>query len=265
MMRALRLILLYSCSLGLFACEAEMSESGLSIYGGRAVPPNTHMDAVALTDSDGVFCSGTALSPTLIITAAHCLADRDANDIRVYVGAGEEKGLQIGQYPVLKTAIHPEYEPRDQYKGFDSGYLLLPSPIDLPDSAFTQILTDPLEIKELLRGGSDTYLVGFGWNKKNSMGIKLETKAKVRRLDKTEVFLGGNGRDACQGDSGGPAYGLLKNGEWRVYGITSGGDDCGQGGIWGLMSANICWVLEDSSIKDAKVDFSFCASEGEEQ
>lgn len=242
-----------------FACEGKDSTSELAIYGGRPVPEKTRMDAVALTDSEGVFCSATAVSPSLVLTAAHCLDGKSAEAIRVYVGTGEAGGAQIGQYAVKKMAIHPLYDLKDQDKGYDSGYLLLESPIDLPLSDFTPILTDPLEMKELFRGGVDSYLVGFGWNKKNVLGLKFETKAKVRKFYKVEILLGGQGRDACQGDSGGPAYGLLKTGEWRVYGITSRGSDCGQGGFWGIMSANICWAMEDSGATDRNLPSAYCA------
>lgn len=248
-------------SLLIMSCgEQKSSEAQLSIYGGRSVAHEARRDAVALTDEEGVFCSATALSPTLVITAAHCLVERSSDEIRVYVGNGEAKGLQRGQYEVERLAINPSYDPENSFKGFDAGYLLLKEPLSLPSEAFTTILTDKDEMKELLRGGSDSYLVGFGWDKKNVIGVKLETKAKVRKREATEVFLGGQGRDACQGDSGGPAYGLLKNGEWRVYGITSGGDNCGQGGFWGLMSANICWVLKDSLVTDVKIARSFCSN-----
>jgi secreted trypsin-like serine protease len=252
-------------SLGLLidvSCGAlSKANSEEKIYGGRPVAPGNRPDAIALTDEQGVFCSGTALSPTLVLTAAHCALGKTADDVRVYLGNGEMGGLQIGQYAVAKIAVNPLYNEKDPEKGSDAAYLLLRDPIDLPASAFTTVLTEASEAKELLRGGSDTYLVGFGWNKKDVLGVKYETKGVVRKLFETEVSLGGKGRDACQGDSGGPAYGLLKSGEWRVYGITSRGSDCGQGGIWGLMSANICWAIKDSGAAGVKIPSDYCANE----
>jgi len=245
----------------LVACgSATQSLSSQSIYGGRPVSPEERLDAVALTDKDGVFCSATALSPTLIITAAHCLTTTPAADVRVYVGPGEAGGMQIGQYEVKQLAINPAYDPSHQDRGFDSAYLILKVPLDLPATTYVPILVDADERNELLRGGSDSYLVGFGWSKKHVLGVKTETKATVRKLYNVEAEIGGKGRDACQGDSGGPAYGLLKSGEWRLYGITSRGSDCGNGGVWGLIGekGNICWIKNASQAQDLELPPHYC-------
>ncbi|MBC7658908.1 MAG: trypsin-like serine protease [Chitinophagaceae bacterium] len=248
-----------ACGALLFsACGKTDSHATLSIYGGRPVLNEQRLNAVALTDNNGFFCTGTAVTPTLVITAAHCTDGESPDNVRIYVGNGITGGNMQGQYAVTKFVANPLYNQADPESDHDSAYLVLKTPLDLPASAYTPILTDPVEMKELLRDGQDTYLVGFGIDKKQNAGIKNEVKAKVRKVLGSEVSLGGAGRDGCQGDSGGPAYGQLTSGEWRVYGITSRGGDCGNGGIWGLMSDNICWVAKDSGVTDLSLPAGTC-------
>ena len=117
-------------------------------------------------------------------------------------------GAHIGQYAVAKMLQNPLYDAKDQKKGYDSAYLPLKEPIDLPAEAFILILTNPIEMKQLPRG-ERCLSRWLQLEQKNVLGVKYETKAMVRNRFKVEVGLGGKGRDAHQGDSGGPAYGIL--------------------------------------------------------
>jgi secreted trypsin-like serine protease len=247
-------------SLTLSACGSRNQPSQVKIYGGLEVAENARMNVVAITDGDGVFCSGTALTPKLIVTAAHCTIDTRAEDVKVYVGAGVEGGDVQGQYSVEKIAYSPFYNDQDYESNFDVGYLVLKDALDIPADAYTKVLTDTAEIKELLIKGADSYLVGFGTRKKNGYGVKYETMTPVKKVLMNEVVIGANGKDACQGDSGGPAFGKLANGEWRVYGVVSRGGQCGNGGNWGLLHKNICWVQKDSNI-DVGLPAAYCVTQ----
>jgi secreted trypsin-like serine protease len=232
-------------------------ESQVKIYGGTPVAKDKRMNVVAITDKDGMFCTGTALTPKLIVTAAHCSIDTLASSVRVYVGEGEEGGAVEGQYAVSKIQSSPYYHENDEESAFDVGYLVLETELDIPADSYTKVLTDSEEIKELLVKKADSYLVGFGTRKKNGFGVKYEVKTPVKRVLKNEIVIGANGKDACQGDSGGPAFGLLKSGEWRVYGVVSRGGQCGNGGNWGLLHKNICWIQKDSGI-DLNLPPNYC-------
>lgn len=130
----------------------------------------------------------------------------------------------------------------------DFAYLLLKEPLSLSPSDFIPVLTDPSEIRELIRLGARATLVGFGQTESGNFGIKYETQTTISHVNGNEVSMGGSGHDSCQGDSGGPAYAQLPTGEWRVFGVVSRGMDCGSGGEWGLMHSNICWVQEATGI-----------------
>lgn len=44
------------------------------------------------------------------------------------------------------------------------------------------------------------------------------------------------------------SYNLQINGEWRNFGVTSRGSECGKDSIYGLMHHNICWIEDETGI-----------------
>lgn len=246
-----RLLVTSALSASVFvACgQDEQATSESKIYGGTRVPTGAWLSTVGLSQGGSLFCTGTAITPTVVVTAAHCASGVSASRITVYTGPGKEGGSVRGQAIVKKIQKHPKY---NGSKGNDIAYLVLAEPLNLPASAYIPVLTDAEEIAELNAIGAKAQIVGFGTRNGNGFGLKYEvTTQVVKSLSsfmsfdaKTEIAVGGSGKDSCQGDSGGPVYGQLKSGEWRVYGVTSRGGSCGTGGIYGLMYANICWIQE---------------------
>lgn len=231
--------------------QEEQADSEAKIYGGTKVAAGAWPTTVAIVDSfSGMFCSGTAISPDIVVTAAHC-ASGSASRTTVYVGDGKEGGGVKGQHAAEKVVASPKYNGRS---GNDIAFIKLKTPLTLPKSAYVKVLTDKDEIAELLAVGSKAHLVGFGNRNGGGYGVKFEVSTQVvSRLSmshdkETEIAVGGGGKDSCQGDSGGPVFGQLKNGEWRVYGVTSRGGACGTGGIYGLIHANVCWIEKSSGV-----------------
>lgn len=246
---------LAAISAGCGPSDREASEA--KIYGGSKVESGNWPSTVALVEDGSTFCSGTAISPYLVISAAHCAYGMRPADLSVYVGDGKDGGRLKGQYSVSKIVPSPLYDAWGDEDINDISYIVLKDPIDLPASAFVKVLVDPGEIKELLSQGKLASLVGFGERNSGAFGSKWEVETSITRITRNEVWIGGSGKDTCYGDSGGPAYGRLANGEWRVYGVTSRGGACGTGGAYGLIHANICWVQKDSGV-DLKLARGIC-------
>ncbi len=247
----------YATCLVQLSCSASQNQdSSTKIYGGSKVATGEWLNSVAIGNNKRIFCTGTAINPKLVITAAHCLKGEKTKGLRVYVGSGVMNGQVKGEYEVSRAAYSPLYDSNDE-SDHDVGYLVLKKSLDLPKESYIPAATNSDEIKELIAVGKKTHIVGFGEIENGSYGLKYETTTSIKSVGKTEIFIGGDGRDSCYGDSGGPAFGQLQTGEWRVYGVVSRGKGCGNGGIWGLIHANICWIQDNSGI-DLDADPSLC-------
>ncbi|RYZ51427.1 MAG: trypsin-like serine protease [Proteobacteria bacterium] len=284
---SLILCLSWSCN------ERIENSSETKIIGGSPTSSGSWKAVVGITHADeGIFCTGTALNANLVVTAAHCLEGQNAKDLRIYVGNGQAYNDVIGTFQIERIGIHPDWEGEDN----DIGFLVLKNPLSLKlvPADYPKLLLNYDERKELLAEGAMTFLVGFGstspqyphagsggssdlqdaidaledWgeslDRSGTYGVKHMAAGHVHKYlagtsfnSANEIILGGNGVDTCQGDSGGPAYGLLKNGRLRVYGITSRGVGCGNGGVSGLIFAHVCW-LEQASQQDLDLPAGYC-------
>jgi len=247
---------------GMLGCGPVKEEgSQTKIFGGVKTKDGEWMSTVALVSNGRMFCSGTAISPTVVITAAHCVqGTSNPSRLGIYVGEGVEGGRVTPQYTAIKAAYSPKYS-RNLDGWNDIAYLVLEKPIDLPKTAFIPVLTNTEETAALLQTGLDSYIVGFGNRDGGGFGMKYEVDVAITKVGDNEVSLGNNGKDSCQGDSGGPAYAKLESGDWRVYGVVSRGGACGTGGIYGRMNANICWIQEDSGVDLGLAEYCKPASE----
>ncbi len=242
-------VMFVGLQLGPVACNSEsQSSSEPMIYGGIKTARNEWINTVALTDKSGIFCSGTALTPHLVLTAAHCLDGVKLKKLKVYVGEGASDGGVQGQYPAERIGQAPGYDVEDEGTDHDLGYVVVKDPLDLPESAYVPVAAAKDEISSLVAVNQPTEIVGFGLRENKEFGHKYHAKTRITSVDDTVVTIGGKGIDACNGDSGGPAFGRLKDGGIRLFGVASNGEDCGMGGAWSLVHPDICWLMEDSGV-----------------
>lgn len=204
------------------------------VVGGTRASTATAPWVVYLADKSGFqFCGGTLVTPTKVVTAAHCTAS--APDRETFVVAGrDDKDAKSGRsVEVQKTWVSPTFKAVGN--GLDVSVLTLAKP--LPDK--------PLP----LAGPSDTALYGtgtaatiYGWGATSENGspsryllsatVPIRDDAYCRKsassFDAKLLTCAGfdsGGVDTCQGDSGGP---LVAGG--KLIGITSFGDGCARAG-----------------------------------
>lgn len=174
-------------------------------------------------DSEGSYlCSGVLISPTVVLTASHCIADK-ASDMSVYIR---------GSYrSVSKFRIHPNAH-ESSSTGFiynDVALLYLRRSVS---GAYYSILNTHKSTP-----GDVMMIYGYGVDENERQGTLKQGTMVVDSVTNAFVFANydGSTSNTCSGDSGGPAIVSYLDGEGQtrtgVVGITSGGEnaDCSVG------------------------------------
>ncbi len=224
------------------------------ILGGLPAAPGTFgmMAFVAYEDpgtGDLSVCSGTVVSPQLVLTAGHCALDEatgiadQAAGYAVVTGSLDwtSPGRQVSA--VSRTIIDPAYNPATG--DGDAALLVLSTPTTAPAVA---LASDPGDLP-LLQPGAPAQIAGWGLTLADTIPDQLQWGVSAVQSPgycATEAAYGGISFDSsrqlcaidaptyadgtCNGDSGGPLLGERTDGTWVEIGITnSGAANCSTG------------------------------------
>lgn len=193
------------------------------------------------------FCDGFLIYEQFVLTAAHCLEGKSADEIIVVVGLHDVNDYSNDQiYLVDSIAINEIFDSKRILN--DIGIIKLRKPVELSENVglicLPDLTTDPNHIYNNLA-------VLAGWGRIDTDGSNIlattlqETVLKVfsaseypcdnQDYNPNIIYCVADAQrneysNACSGDSGSPLF-VQVNGKWYVYGITSyiNGVDNGNG------------------------------------
>ncbi|MFC7343006.1 S1 family peptidase [Saccharopolyspora griseoalba] len=229
---------LTSASVAQAAPSAPADEVNPYIVGGEDADIADYPFTVRLTTADGQqFCGGSLVSPTKVLTAAHCTTGSQASDVKVVSGRTVMSSNEGTVSDVTNIWVHPEYQ--DAAKGFDVSVLTLGAPVQEAPIELAPAPDDPTYAE----GTPATVL---GWGATSEGGEQSDHLQKVdvpvtsdqtckgayQEYDPAGMVCAGvpeGGLDSCQGDSGGPM--IADN---KLIGVVSWGQGCAREGYPGV-------------------------------
>ncbi|KAM5138213.1 ovochymase-2-like [Mantella aurantiaca] len=214
------------------------------IVGGTRAKENDYPWIASIKRKKQHICGGTIVSKKHVITAAHCVTDKNlTRQLKVIIGDRDftvkESSEQV--FSINKVIVHPSFLAH-QPINYDVAIVVLEGHIVFGAKIQPACLPSP---DEFFPTGS--LCVALGWGRTSENGPVatslqqvtlpiVDHQTCIRVLQtlgpsatfETAVCAGfpEGGRDACQGDSGGPFLCRRSHGRFVLVGVTSWGMGC---------------------------------------
>ncbi|KAG8431188.1 hypothetical protein GDO86_019281 [Hymenochirus boettgeri] len=224
----------YAYSCGVPAIKPTISR----VVGGHDVRPHSWPWQISLqyqgtSGAWGHTCGGTLIAANWVLTAAHCISNRN---YRVYLGKNNLKSEEEGSVAITpeKIIVHEKWN--SLFIVNDIALIKLSQPVARSESIEPACLP-PAE--KLLSNDFPCYVTGWGRLYTNGPIADNLQQALLPVVDHatctqrdwwgsqvkpTMLCAGGDGVvSGCNGDSGGPLNCQADNGTWEVHGVVSFG------------------------------------------
>jgi secreted trypsin-like serine protease len=214
-----RLLFFLCCA----SCSAPIGSSSQSIVNGTLDTTDTSVVALHIASSNGpqddALCSGTVVSPHVVMTAAHCLSPDvvgPVDHVDIFLGDNPFDPQEMNDSSLFITAASYTYD--TQFSKVDATHdiavVVSPTPLALTPIALNH---DSLGTNDI---DTPVHVVGFGESdgtNPNSAGPRRSADTVIFGVDDEHIRLV---NVICEGDSGGPTY-MTKNGTTVVAGVHS--------------------------------------------
>jgi hypothetical protein len=160
-------------------------------------------EVIFMYRQDGAACTGTIISPRVVLTANHCVEGAPASYFRIYVGSSTNN--LIAEYRV--SEVRPVPNAGLGREANDVALLVLSQPASQTPREISR--DNPLDL-----WGQTVTAVGYGQTPSGGSGTKYRTTTTVDGVQDGFVFVQPS---VCSGDSGGPLIGA----DDRIYGVAS--------------------------------------------
>ena len=219
----------------------------VEISGGAATNEGEFEEVVAIYAHDQL-CSGVMVSPRVVLTAAHCVAEvKFGQAVNMFFGPVADGSNRV---QAVRWGTHPSYCPDCQRDQYDYGFVELVRDHPALESFAAPIVTQSLW-DEVVRPGSTVTYVGYGQtpdNPDNERKHRVDLVIEEVRAGGREVAAGGDGFGPCEGDSGAPIFASSVSGTRSLVGIHSRSLGCGDVGSAQTAFPALCWLRDEAAV-----------------